>query len=308
MTSEKSLPLVSILIPTYNRPHYFKIALESALAQTYSNIEIIIGDDSTNDETETLIREQYLLTHKNITYIRNRPTLGQFHNDLMLIEKSNGQYINFLMDDDVFYKHKIQKMMAYFEQDFHNALSLVTSYRIRIDDHGNKIDDANSTQKLCSEDTPLNGILLGDWMLKSGLNIIGEPTTTLFRKKLLTEPFGTLKGRQYSCSVDMASWISLLSKGDAVYISEPLSQFRSHIGQQIHSKLLEGSEDFTHLVINAKDYGFLLNNSDYRTALLNAYQWCKNSSRYYNLLPDLIPDAHVRLSDCLDIIIKELNK
>ena len=73
MTSEKDLPLVSILIPTYNRPHYFKIALESALAQTYSNIEIIIGDDSTNDETETLIHEQYLPHYKNVTYIRNTP-------------------------------------------------------------------------------------------------------------------------------------------------------------------------------------------------------------------------------------------
>jgi len=125
MINEKNPPLVSILIPTYNRPHYFKIALESALAQTYSNIEIIIGDDSTNDETATLIREQYLPNYKNITYIRNIPTLGQFHNDLMLIEKSNGEYINFLMDDDVFYKHKIQKMMAYFEQDSIKTLLLL---------------------------------------------------------------------------------------------------------------------------------------------------------------------------------------
>ncbi len=229
MMNEKNPPLVSILIPTYNRPHYFKIALESALAQTYSNIEIIIGDDSTNDETATLIREQYLPNYKNITYIRNTPTLGQFHNDLMLIEKSNGEYINFLMDDDVFYKHKIQKMMTYFEQDPNKNLALVTSYRVRIDDHGNLIGDSHPTQRLYSEDTPLNGIFLGNWMLKGGHNIIGEPTTTLFRKELLTEPFGTLKERQYSCSVDMASWISLLSKGNAIYISEPLSQFRYHV-------------------------------------------------------------------------------
>ena len=64
-------PLVSILIPTYNRPHYFKIALESALAQTYSNIEIIVGDDSTNNETEKLIYRDYLHKYKHITYIRN---------------------------------------------------------------------------------------------------------------------------------------------------------------------------------------------------------------------------------------------
>lgn len=105
----------------------------------------------------------------------------------------------------------------------------------------------------------------------------------------------------------MASWISLLSKGNAVYISEPLSQFRHHAGQQVHNKLLQGSEDFTHLVMTSKEYGFLQNTTDYRAALLNAYQWCKNSLQYYHSLPDLIPDAHVRLSHCLDIIIKELN-
>ena len=64
MNNIKNLPLVSILIPTYNRPHYFKIALESALAQTYSNIEIIVGDDSTNNETEKLIYRHYLHKHK----------------------------------------------------------------------------------------------------------------------------------------------------------------------------------------------------------------------------------------------------
>ena len=84
-------------------------------------------------------------------------------------------------------------MMTYFEQDPNKNLALVTSYRVRIDDHGNLIGDSHPTQRLYSEDTPLNGIFLGNWMLKGGHNIIGEPTTTLFRKKLLTEPFGTLK-------------------------------------------------------------------------------------------------------------------
>ncbi len=46
------LPLVSVLIPTYNRPRYFEEALCSVLEQTYPNIEIIVGDDSTNEETE----------------------------------------------------------------------------------------------------------------------------------------------------------------------------------------------------------------------------------------------------------------
>ena len=48
-------PLVSILIPTYNKPKYAQEALESALAQTYENIEIIIGDDSTNEEVKEMV-------------------------------------------------------------------------------------------------------------------------------------------------------------------------------------------------------------------------------------------------------------
>ena len=68
MENIKNVPLVSILIPTYNRPHYFKIALESALAQTYSNIEIIVGDDSTNNETEKLFEPVF---KKNVQNQKN---------------------------------------------------------------------------------------------------------------------------------------------------------------------------------------------------------------------------------------------
>ena len=46
----------------------------------------------------------------------------------------------------------------YFEQDPNKNLALVTSYRVRIDDHGNLIGDSHPTQRLYSEDTPLNGI------------------------------------------------------------------------------------------------------------------------------------------------------
>ncbi|MEH7188267.1 glycosyltransferase family 2 protein [Bacillus toyonensis] len=307
MTNEKNLPLVSILIPTYNRPHYFKIALESALAQTYPNIEVIVGDDSTNDETEKLMNEKYLPNHSHITYIRNSTTLGQFHNDLMLLEQSSGEYINFLMDDDLFHSNKIEKMMFYFQQDLNQKLALITSYRTWIDENGDIIENHPAVNRLYSEDTLLSGIDFGNHMLLSGQNIIGEPTTVLFRRRLLTEPFGTLNERNYCCSVDMASWMGLLSKGNAFYITEPLSSFRFHDGQQVHHKLLEGSEDFSHLVLTSKKYGFLQDFNDYRTSLLKAYEWCMGAFEFYKQYPNLIPDAHIRLSRCLNIIIKELN-
>lgn len=117
----EQLPLVSVLIPTYNRPHYFEKALCSVLEQTYPNIEIIVGDDSTNDETEKVL-QKYLCDHLNIIYIKNRSTLGQFENALMLFHEANGEYINFLMDDDIFHVNKIEKMMKYFFNDLDNEI------------------------------------------------------------------------------------------------------------------------------------------------------------------------------------------
>ncbi|MEH7537135.1 glycosyltransferase family 2 protein, partial [Bacillus toyonensis] len=243
----------------------------------------------------------YLPNHKHIT-------LGQFNNSLMLLKQSHGEYINFLMDDDIFYNSKIEKMMFYFQKDLDQNLALITSYRTWINDDGEIIEQHPSMKRLYDEDTLLNGTDLGNHMLILGQNIIGEPTTVLFRKRLLTEPFGTLNGRNYNCSVDMASWISLLSKGDAIYITEPLSSFRLHTGQQVHHKYLEGCEDFSHLVLNSKKYGFLQEIDYYKTSLLKACEWYKNATTFYQLYPELIPttDTHIRLSHCLNIVTKEL--
>ncbi|MBQ3442757.1 MAG: glycosyltransferase [Selenomonadaceae bacterium] len=60
-------PLVSIIIPIFERPHYFKLALESVLNQTYLNLDIMITDNSNNDETEKLM-QPYLKKDKRIKY------------------------------------------------------------------------------------------------------------------------------------------------------------------------------------------------------------------------------------------------
>ena len=82
-------------------------------------------------------------------------------------------------------------------------------------------------------------------------NYIGEPTTVLFRKNDLQEPYGIFDKRRYLCNVDIASWLSLLSKGKAVYIAETLSYFRLHPDQQLNesNKMMDGLEDFSHSIL-----------------------------------------------------------
>ncbi|MFE5324103.1 glycosyltransferase [Paenibacillus sp. NPDC056579] len=256
--SQRLFPLVSVMIPTYNRPHYFELALKSVLDQTYNNIEIIICDDSTNDETFKVI-QPYLLQYSNIRYYKNEQNLGQFKNDLKCMELANGEYVNFLMDDDLFAYNKIERMMSYFLSGTGKEVSLVTSHRQLIDSEGNLLDDMNVTTKLFSNDTITDGIEFGDFVISRNANVIGEPSTVLFRKKDLEVPFGTFAGKEYGCNVDTATWVNLLSKGKIVYISETLSYFRLHDNQQLHSNkmIVAGMLDYCHIVLNAPLFGFL---------------------------------------------------
>nr|WP_249669797.1 glycosyltransferase [Polycladospora coralii] len=252
-----SLPLVSILIPTYNRPKWFEEALLSAISQSYSNIEIIICDDSTTNETEELVLS-YSRTHDHIQYHRNPSRLGQFENDLKLFELSNGVFINYLMDDDLFTPTKIEKMMHYFQSDENQQLSLITSKRDVIDEQGEKQPDIGATQSLFQADTRIPGQAFANFILGYG-NGIGEPTTVLFRKSALTVPFGTFANRRYHCDVDMATWLNLLLNGDIIYMAEPLSYFRIHSQQQLHSPpmLIGGAADCLHRILSAYRSGLL---------------------------------------------------
>ena len=125
-------PLVSILIPAYNRPHTLKIAIESVLNQTYPNIEIIICDDSTDDRVKEML-VPYLESYSFIKYYKNEKNLlvKNWHKCFNL---ASGEYINYLMDDDVFHEEKIEKMI-YFFNEFDN-ITLVTSYRQTINESG----------------------------------------------------------------------------------------------------------------------------------------------------------------------------
>lgn len=270
----RMLPLVSILIPTYNRPVLFELALRSALEQSYPNVEIIVCDDSTNNETELLINT-YLNKFNHIQYVKNEKNLGQFQNDLKLLELANGEYINFLMDDDLFHPEKIEKMMNFFIADTKKEIAIVTSHRLMIDEQGTSYPESGITKKLFDNVNIIDGLDFGNFVLEVNGNYIGEPTTALFRKDDLTVPFGTFSGREYGCNVDMATWLNLLAKGKIVYIPETLSYFRVHGGQQLQSEkmLVAGAADYMHEVLYAPQFGFFNSTPKYLSALRNAKKY-----------------------------------
>ena len=66
----ESYPLVTVLIPTYNRPYFLSMAIESVLAQTYPNIEIFISDNSPNEDTKNMILLLIGIEYRNIVILK----------------------------------------------------------------------------------------------------------------------------------------------------------------------------------------------------------------------------------------------
>lgn len=264
------LPLVSILIPACNRGKYFELALKSALGQVYENIEIIIGDDSTNNDVQRVV-ERYAPFNSNIHYFRNDPPLpGRgLGNAQKCLELSSGEYINYLFDDDLFHREKIKRMLPNLMNN--ENLSLVTSHRGIIDEKGCSMPPIPSSIRLFDRATTIDGKTLVRFMLKNLLNVVGEPTTVLFRKKDVKNKFGCFNGRQYRCLTDLAMWMELLSIGNGIYLPDTLSYFRVHSEQNSMDKelMLLATLESHNLIRDAYKLGIIENRYEYKDYLLN---------------------------------------
>lgn len=217
-----SKPLVSILIPTHNRLEYFKLALKSALMQTYSNIEIVISDDSDNYDTYNYI--QPFLQDKRIKYNYNS-SFTSTENWLWLIDNCQGEYFNYLMDDDLFYPKKIEEMVRIYEK--YSQVSLVTSKRDLINGAGNILPDQVYTKPIIGQDAIIDGKYIMADILSNTVNFIGEPTSVLVKREYLAD-FRRIILEKWGNIGDIRVWLILLEHGDLFYLTEPLSAFRVH--------------------------------------------------------------------------------
>ena len=222
-------PLVSLLIPAYS-PRFFEKSLESAIAQTYENMEIIVCDDSSGPEIEEIASR--LGRIRPLRYERNPTRLKGRGNYKKCFELATGEFIKYLNDDDILVPDCVERLLDAFRQA--PDIVLATSYRERIDEAGNRLPDQPATRPIVDHDMSINGLSLANAMLMAGLNVVGEPSTTLFRKADLLDSkpdyFG-FDGVVGSGVIDMSMWSTILLRGEAVYLRDGLSRFRIHPGQ-----------------------------------------------------------------------------
>lgn len=221
-------PLVSVMIPTYNRPIYFEQALKSVLAQTYQNLDIIICDNSTNELTAELM-QQYL-DDSRIRYIRNRGAKNKAENFAVFEALARGEYLQWLMDDDMLSPEKIAKMVAVFQCE--SGISMVTSRRGIIDEQGTMIGQSAQELKINGSYMIAEGKDAGRIMLAQMSNYLGEPSAVLFRRSDLSHHYWGAESRGYQAISDVAMWLDLMEQGDCVIFKDPLSYYRRHEGQE----------------------------------------------------------------------------
>ena len=97
-------PFFSVVIPTYNHEVFLEKAVKSVLNQTFSDYEIIIIDNYSDDNTENLIRN---LNNKNIKFIKNRNDGIIAKSRNIGIEQSRSEWIAFLDSDDIWWKDRL---------------------------------------------------------------------------------------------------------------------------------------------------------------------------------------------------------
>lgn len=233
MKEKKENPLVSIVIPVYNGSNYLKQAIESALRQTYSNIEIIVINDGSNDngETEKIARA---FGDKIKYYYKSNGGVSSALN--FALKKMNGTYFSWLSHDDLYHPEKIEKQIS-------KALSIADSKAIiscntqLINSNG---DIFRAESKLKETFIPNN--ILFAYLHKKNL----DGCALLIKKDLLIQ----IKGfnEEYKYIQDFDAWVRLSFLGVNVYFNEETLTYK-RIHQEQGAVLIR----YRH-VIEVKEY------------------------------------------------------
>lgn len=201
-------PLVSCIIPTFNRGEKIGKALESVITQSYRNIEILVVDDQSVDNTKEIV-EEYVKTDARIKYLLN-PTKGANNARNHGITNAKGEYIALLDDDDVWLETKIQKQLNVFNQ-LNDKYGVVYCSFLR-----KKMNKNTYKQHPSKLSRIKNGNILKRLLKR---NFIGTPTlfikTEVFNKSGLFNP-------NYKSFQDWELLIRIAKDYNFYYLQEPL--------------------------------------------------------------------------------------
>lgn len=169
-------PLVSILIPTYNSGKYVSAAIESALSQTYKNIEIVVSDNDSTDNTLVIVNG-YAAGNPNIKVNKNDTNLGPVRNWRRCAENAKGDFAALLFSDDILLPDFVDSTLPYLSDP---AVGFVYSAVGKIDRDGNESSDDLFYKLAASGVYPMTQFIHGHLLLGDDMYPL-SPGCSLFR-------------------------------------------------------------------------------------------------------------------------------
>jgi glycosyltransferase involved in cell wall biosynthesis len=229
--------LVSICIPTYNGGKYLQEALNSVKSQAYKNVEVIISDDNSKDET-LAICQKFKEESDFPVYIYHHIPDGIGSNWNYCVEKSNGEYIKFLFQDDILFPNCLSEMVDILVKKTQIAMvvskrKLIYTENYLTDELKTWIDmygDLQRSLNLVFDKMGIciinNRIFKRDVFFSNPLNKIGEPVTVLLRRNVFDKTgFFNTELKQI---LDFEYWYRVLKTESIAIMNYPLVGFRLH--------------------------------------------------------------------------------
>lgn len=218
-------PLVSICIPTYNRPELLREAVRSCVNQTFGDFEIVITDNSDSDASERLIRQ---LGDPRINYHRNGKNIGGAGNFAKALSLAKGKYVKWLMDDDLMKPAFLSLTVAALES--HPSAGIAMAPMDLIDAHGRHITPrfyVFRTMHYRYRYQFGDGLIDRKRLLRDFLTRdypCSVPSALLFRKEFFDRYGGNDPAADFAQDLDLCMRAAL--HYDFFYIDEVLSSWR----------------------------------------------------------------------------------
>ncbi|WP_211828568.1 glycosyltransferase family 2 protein [Kistimonas asteriae] len=209
----KALPLVSVLVPCYNHQNYVKDAINSILNQTYSNIELIVLDDGSTDNSPAILAE---LSEKHGFYYEHQQNMGLNGTLNKGLSLAKGQYICPFASDDVMFLDRIEKQVALLES--RPDVAVCAGNMIAISETG----EIASSLKI----RPAREVDFDDLFWRK---IPGPAAPTAMIRSSVIDEVG-----HYDPDIrieDLYMWLKITHAGHKIYIlNDVLAYYRKHTG------------------------------------------------------------------------------
>jgi glycosyltransferase involved in cell wall biosynthesis len=208
---------VSIVVPAYNNADYIERTMDSILAQTHSDLEIIVADHSSTDGTWDVL-QKYRTDHR-VTLIRTEAGGGALANWNRVSQAATGTYIKLVCGDDLIYPEMVAAQFDALEANPHAVLAA----------SARDIIDANDAPVVRNRGLAgLSGTVDGRAAVRqtvvSGANIFGEPGCVMIRREVL-ERVGWWDST-FPYLIDETTYARVLFEGDLVAVPRSLAGFR----------------------------------------------------------------------------------